>query len=73
MGLCAAELRNPLHVVETWFKPLADSTLTTDDRAMAVSDMENALLQMRCTVNDVLDFRAVRVNPPIPRSEPLSP
>jgi signal transduction histidine kinase len=97
VGYICHELRNPLHVLETWFdlffsnfgksstpvgkhtphssslqsvtSPAASvasgdannpfSHLSHDDLVTASQDISNALAQMRCIVNDVLDYRAV--------------
>jgi signal transduction histidine kinase len=88
VGYVCHELRNPLHVVETWvqvmlqqfasngrgslFSP-SPSSFTSDavpvlvtgdsddtDWQQVAEDVHAALLQMRNTVDDVLDFRMVR-------------
>lgn len=66
LGYVCHELRNPLHVLQTWFGvllstgesgPLAALGLDED----ACQDIAHALNHMNCVVNDVLDYRAVRV------------
>ena len=63
VGYVCHELRNPLHVVTTTCTALADETPATiiprKERKQIINDMLNALEQMQCTVDDVLDFRAV--------------
>ncbi len=73
VGYLCHELRNPLHVLETWFKTIIDSAalhasstgstdmngMDGDDIVVITADVEAALSQMRSTVDDVLDFRQV--------------
>lgn len=63
VGYVCHELRNPLHVVETSCVMLANESHTApmlpSERSLLVKDLKNALEQMRCTVDDVLDFKAV--------------
>jgi signal transduction histidine kinase len=99
VGYICHELRNPLHVLETWFgmffsnvvkpvTPVGKNTphsaslqsvtstaasvasvdanqpfahLSHEDVVTATQDIGNALAQMRCIVNDVLDYRAVQL------------
>ncbi len=77
VGYVCHELRNPLHVLHTWFQVLlkhhmeyatakatakAKAGEPEDDLQLAMMDVAGALGQMRSTVNDVLDHRRVMYN-----------
>jgi signal transduction histidine kinase len=77
VGYVCHELRNPLHVLETWVRVMfqkragggspdahgaADAGVNDSqavDWQQVSEDVHGALLQMRNTVDDVLDFRKV--------------
>ena len=63
IGYLCHELRNPLHVLQSWCKPdgcqLPLDALTDADRAAVMGDISHALAQMHATVNDVLELRSV--------------
>ncbi len=74
VGYICHELRNPLHVLEAWFDVLVSQVdavkgdvsgsfceTEREDLRQATEDVKGALEQMRSTVDDVLDFRRVRL------------
>ena len=62
------ELRNPLHVLETWLAHNGSVVFNADLDIQR--DVQGAMQQMRRTVDDVLDFRRVTeggfLNDPVP-------
>ena len=68
VGYVCHELRNPLHVLETWFGVMMGGGVSPAEEldAAACQDIVNALGQMRGIVNDILDYRAVSYRPSAP-------